>query len=56
MKGCIKLDKKYSKVVGMIDRNEDGDLIVIVDGEENLFEDIIESFLGGEIQMNKVEE
>ena len=56
MKECLKLYKKYSKVVGVIDRNEDEELIVVVDGEEVLFKDIVESFLGGEIQMNKVEE
>lgn len=47
---------KVSDVFGTFDKNEDGAYIVLVDGEEYLFEDYAEFFLGGTIEIHAMDE
>ena len=41
---------------GTFDKNEDGAYIIIVDGEEYLFDDYADYFLGGSIEIHAIEE
>ena len=47
---------KVSDVIGRFDKNEDDAYIIIVDGEEYLFEEYAENFLGGSIEIHALEE
>ena len=48
--------QKITDILGTFDKNEDGAYIIIVDGEEYLFDDYADYFLGGSIEIHAVEE
>ena len=55
-KPMAMLDMKItqSDIVGILDTNESGDLIVVVDEQEYLFDSIKDYFVGGTIEMHSV--
>ena len=46
--------QEITNIFGTFDKNEDGAYIIIVDGEEYLFEDYAENFLGGSIEIHAI--
>ena len=57
MKGCFTLAKdkfdKYTQydIVGTLDKDEDNKLILVADGMEYDFEEIVEDMLGQQVQI-----
>ena len=43
-------------IFGTFDKNEDGAYIICVDGDEYLFEEYADFFLGGSIEIHAIEE
>lgn len=56
-KQVFEIDKivKTSDVLGVFDKNEDDEYIIIVDGEEYEFLEYADKFLGGTIEIHSKE-
>lgn len=47
---------KVSDVIGRFDKNEDDAYIIIENGNEHLFEEYADNFLGGSIEIHAIDE
>ena len=55
-KDMMKINMSVSACKGTFDKNEDGAYIIIENGNEHLFEEYAENFLGGSIEIHALEE
>lgn len=52
----IAKGQRITNIFGTFDKNEDGAYIIIENGNEHLFEEYAENFLGGSIEIHAIEE
>lgn len=52
----IAKGQKITNILGTFDKNDDGAYIIIENGNEHLFEEYAEYFLGGSIEIHALEE
>lgn len=52
----IGRNQKITNILGTFEKNEDGSYIIISNGDEYLFEEYAEYFLGGSIEIHAIEE